>query len=157
MNDIEVLEERVTTLKRHIKNYEENDCLTDVYQQLVKECRAIENLLKERQSDKERIKDLEEDNYVYHQLMRMQNEREYRSKFLKDFKKEYGENVMPDYDEIYKRYDKQKRQLENSIPKSLIKEKIEELKDIKLCGGNINQAIIEDKIQVLEELLNGKM
>ena len=58
MNDIEVLEERVTTLKRHIKNYEESDCRTNVYQQLVKECNAIENLLN-------RIKDLEEINEAH--------------------------------------------------------------------------------------------
>lgn len=43
--DLKILEERVTTLKRHIKNYEESDCKTNVYQQLVKECRALENLL----------------------------------------------------------------------------------------------------------------
>jgi len=76
---------------------------------------AIENLLN-------RNKDLEEDNYTYHQLMRMQNKREYRSKFLKDFQEEYGKNVMPDYDEIYKRYDKQKKQLKNSVPVAKIKE-----------------------------------
>lgn len=58
MNDIEVLEERVTTLKRHIKNYEESDCRTNVYQQLVKECNAIENLLT-------RNKDLEEINEAH--------------------------------------------------------------------------------------------
>ena len=67
---------------------------------------AISNVLSE-------LEELREDNYAYHQLMRMQNQREYRSKFLKDFKKEFGENVMPDYDEIYKRYDKQKKEIEN--------------------------------------------
>ena len=35
----------------------------------------------------------------------MQNEIEYHSKFLKDFQKEKGKNVLPDFDEIYKRYD----------------------------------------------------
>lgn len=43
--DIKILEERVITLKRHIKNYEESNCKTDVYQQLVKECDAIVNVL----------------------------------------------------------------------------------------------------------------
>lgn len=80
---------------------------------------AIRNLIA-------RNKELEEDNYAYHQLMQMQNKREYRSKFLKDFKAEYGENVMPDYDEIYKRYDKMKKQLENSIPKSKVQEVLDE-------------------------------
>lgn len=87
-----------------------------------KELLALENLITRYKELEERNRDLEEDNYAYHQLMRMQNEREYRSKFLKDFQKEYGKNVMPDYDEIYERYDKQKKQLENSIPKSKLKE-----------------------------------
>ena len=50
--DIKILEERVTTLKRHIKNYEESDCKTNVYQQLVKECNAIENVLQELKYNK---------------------------------------------------------------------------------------------------------
>lgn len=66
---------------------------------------AIDNVLEE-------LEELREDHYVHHQLMRIQNQREYRSKFLKDFKKEFGQNVMPDYDEIYKRYDKQKKEIE---------------------------------------------
>ena len=53
--DIEILEERITMLKRHIKYYEESDCKTDIYHQLVEECRALENLLT-------RYKQLEEEN-----------------------------------------------------------------------------------------------
>ena len=56
--------------------------------------------------------DLREDNYAYHQLMKMQNKREYRSKFLKEFQEEFGTNTFPDYDEIYKRYDKVKKENE---------------------------------------------
>ena len=126
MNDIEELEARVTTLKRHIKNYEENDCLTDVYQQLVKECRAIENLLKERQSDKERIKDLEE-----------------KIKWKTD-----NTNKLIEVTNLYL----------NSIPKSLIKEKIEELnkeyKKLEETSDFIIADTIQPRIQVLEELLN---
>ena len=59
---------------------------------------------------KEELEELREDNYVYHQLMKMENEREYRSKFLKEFQEEFGKNVFPDYDEIYKRYDKLKKE-----------------------------------------------
>ena len=118
---------------------------------------AIENLI-------ERNKDLEEDNYVYHQLMQMQNKREYRSKFLKDFKLEYGENVMPDYDEIYKRYDKMKKQLIDIISKSKIIAKIEELKrELKLAEKQHIDTIkaytpidiIRAEIKRLEELLEG--
>ena len=63
----------------------------------------------------EENEELREDNFAYHQLMKMQNKREYRSKFLKDFQKEYGENVFPDYDEIYKRYDNYKTRNELAI------------------------------------------
>lgn len=109
------------------------------------------------------IKELKEDNYAYHQLMKMQNEREYRSKFLKDFQKEYGENVMPDYDEIYKRYDQQKKQLANSILKSQIKqfmeEKIEELyEEMEECNlyddeDNEEKRQLTDMIVLLKEIL----
>ena len=58
----------------------------------------------------EELEELREDNYAYHQLMKMENEREYRSKFLKEFQEEFGKNVFPDYDEIYKRYDKLKKE-----------------------------------------------
>lgn len=44
--------------------------------------------------------------------------------------------------------------LKNSINKSKIIEKIEELEDIKLCGDKIHCAITEYKIKVLQELLN---
>jgi predicted nuclease with TOPRIM domain len=57
------------------------------------------------------IENAKEDLYTYHQLLRAQNQREYRSKFLKDFQKDYGStDVFPDYDEIYKRYDKLKKE-----------------------------------------------
>lgn len=50
--DIKILEERVTMLKRHIKNYEESDCKTNVYQQLIKECDATVNVLHELKYNK---------------------------------------------------------------------------------------------------------
>ena len=51
MNDIEVLEELIEYLER-------ND-VQDIMCDTTPEIQAIENLLKERQSDKEKIKDLE--------------------------------------------------------------------------------------------------
>ena len=54
--DIKILEEKVITLKRHIKNYEESDCKTNIYQQLIKECQAIENLIKGYRELEERNK-----------------------------------------------------------------------------------------------------
>ena len=70
----------------------------------------------------EENEELREDNFAYHQLMKMQNQREYRSKFLKDFQKEHGKNVFPDYDEIYKRYDIYKTRNEKAIEKCINKQ-----------------------------------
>lgn len=61
------------------------------------------------------ITNLQKENEEFYQLMEMQNKREYRSKFLKDFQKEHGKNVFPDYDEIYKRYDDYKQRNEKAI------------------------------------------
>lgn len=44
---IKELKERVTTLKRHIKLYEESDCKTNIYQRLIIEKQAIETVLTE--------------------------------------------------------------------------------------------------------------
>ena len=63
----------------------------------------------------EEIKQLKGGNEEFYKLMEMQNKREYRSKFLKDFQKEHGKNVFPDYDEIYKRYDDYKSRVEEAI------------------------------------------
>ena len=71
---------------------------------------------------KEKLEQLEEEIAEYEFLIKMQNNREYRSKFLKEFQKEHGKNVFPDYDEIYKRYDRLKeenKQLENNRHKAL--------------------------------------
>ena len=68
------------------------------------------------------IEELEEDNKYLKRLCETQNNREYRSKFLKEFQEEKGENVYPDYDEIYKRYDRLKeenKQLENNRDKAI--------------------------------------
>ena len=54
--DIKILEERITMLKRHIKYYEESDCKTDIYYQLVKECKALETLIKGYRELKENCK-----------------------------------------------------------------------------------------------------
>ncbi len=60
----------------------------------------------------EEVEDLREEDWAWHQILKIQNKREYRSKFLKEFQEEYGTNTFPDYDEIYKRYDKLKKENE---------------------------------------------
>ena len=89
------------------------------------------------------IEQLEEENKYLKQLCQTQNDREYRSKFLKEFQKEHGDNVFPDYDEIYKRYDK-------------LKEKTEQLeKDKKELKDGWQQEIY-DKNEVLSDWLEAE-
>ena len=96
MNDIEVLEKLMMIYQELKKDYEKGHL--SAYEMQFEDFKAIENLLKERQSDKERIKELEEsEKYIYEA---------YQDAGKKMF--EYAE------------------ELENSIPTSLIKEKIEE-------------------------------
>lgn len=72
-------------------------------------------LCKDYKKATKKIEKLEEENKEYSSLIEMQNKREYRSKFLKDFQKEKGKNVFPDYDEIYKRYDDYKARIDKAI------------------------------------------
>ena len=88
------------------------DYITNL-QQIEKDHQKLNGELREEiKKLQEENEDLREDNYAYHQLMKIQNKREYRSKFLKEFQEEFGTNVFPDYDEIYKRYDKLKKENE---------------------------------------------
>lgn len=73
--------------------------------------------------------------------------------FLKGQLKKENERIIIEKAEALQEVRKYKAKVKDSIPKSLVKEKIEELDDIKLCEGNINQAIIEDKIKLLQDLL----
>ena len=85
---------------------------------------VFNDLLDEVDTLKNRISDLEVVN-VEHQkinvelreeikglenLFETQRQREYASKFFKEFQEEHGTNVYPDFDEIYKRYDKLKEE-----------------------------------------------
>ena len=149
MNDIEVLEERAITLKRHIKYYEESDCLTDVYQQLVEECNAIENLLK-------RNKDLEQ---IEAEHQRINGELRERVKELENSNENYKKYAVMMSTEgliingvIFS--------FNDYISKSKIKEKIEEKqKRIDKMHPASDCVLIDDlenQIEVLEELLKGE-
>ena len=45
------LKERLQTLKRHTKNYEQSKCETNIYNQLKKEATAIEKVLNELENE----------------------------------------------------------------------------------------------------------
>ena len=130
MNDIEVLEKIKLGIK--IDTQAPNVSLRNM---ATRKVQAIENLLKERQSDKERIKDLEEINEAH-----KKENGELREE-LESVKEIYY--TQKEMEDVMVRY---RKLVENSIPKSLIKEKIEEL--IKE-GRHYNA----NKIEVLQELL----
>lgn len=120
--DIKILEERITMLKRHIKYYEESDCKTDRYYQLVKECKALENLLTRYKQQKEELESIKEIYYTQKEM----------------------DNVMERYRKLVK----------NSIPKSKIKEKIQEItnmRDTTITSEGYN--ILNGEIVVLQDLL----
>ena len=98
----------------------------------------------------EEVEDLREDNYAYHQLMKIQNKREYRSKFLKEFQEEFGTNTFPDYDEIYKRYDKLKKENEK------LKELCDNYEEEHSTTFNEWKETITDKYQTLKDLQEEK-
>lgn len=75
----------------------------------------------------EEIENLREEDWAWHQTLKAQNNREYRSKFLKEFQKEYNTSTYPDYDEIYKRYDKLLKENERLKKSIIIMEKYLEL------------------------------
>lgn len=63
----------------------------------------------------EEYQQLKQDVTLYKSILDMQQKREYYSKFLQDFQKEKGKHTLPDFDEIYKRYDIQKEKIERAI------------------------------------------
>ena len=108
----------------------------DVIIRNIKKQEELEKLLKERQSDKERIKELEEE----------------RDEIYEDYQYLGEEKWKSDEAVIFLT-----KRLENTIPTSLIIEKIEEYKaktDCRYCNNSCDSYAV---CKVLEELLNGKM
>lgn len=62
-----------------------------------------------------KVEELEQELDILNYIQKIGREREYHSKFLKDFQKEHGKNVFPDHDEIYKRYDDYKKRVEKAL------------------------------------------
>ena len=58
---IKELQEQIEMLNRHIKNYEKNDCKTNIYLQLVKEKQAIKTVLQALENTDKTITDDAED------------------------------------------------------------------------------------------------
>ena len=112
--DIKILEEFLVGNK-YCEDCEEKcvDCYIEY-----EEVQAVANLLT-------RYKELEEENKEYEATLDIFDEREYRKRYLEERRTEEPNLLYPDADEIYKRYFELR---ENSIPKSKVKEKIEELK-----------------------------
>lgn len=99
------IEEAMKMLNYKINMYKEDVFIGDLDKTNIE---AIKKVLKE-------IERLKEENEVLDNIIEMQRKRKYHSKFLKDFQKENGKNVFPDFDEIYKRYDDYKERIFKAI------------------------------------------
>lgn len=95
------LKERLQTLKRHTKNYEQSKCETNIYNQLKKEATAIEKVIKELNKKDKII------NAMALQLSGItiwdnKKEEPLILKTEEEVKKYYEGNVENDYEENYK-------------------------------------------------------
>lgn len=79
---IDYLKESIEHSEYNFENFGEHNYLD------VSTINAISKLLDLYNKQKEEIEELKEDNKSYKCILDMQNKREYRSKFLKDFQKE---------------------------------------------------------------------
>ena len=143
MNDIEVLEKRKDMLQERIVIALDNPQTKKSYiEEMSREKQAIENLLKERQSDKERIKEL------------TLNDKE------KEIIETYRNLIKETGIESWVICNPETMWCNYFVPKSLIKEKIEEKqKRINKMHPASDCVLIDDlenQIQVLEELLKGE-
>ena len=141
---LEKADKEIERLNKCIKDDKENADEIIVEQQ--KEIERLKQVEKEHQRIngelREELKELKE-------IQRIGREREYHSKFLKDFQKERGKNVFPDHDEIYKRYDDYKSRVDSSV--EYIEDELWEI------GGHVNGSdLLYDKaIQPLLDILKG--
>ena len=89
---------------------------------------------KHKKNLEEQIKEKDEELKELRYILKMQNEREHYSNFLKDFQKEKGKNTYPDFDEVYKRYDEYKSEVER-----LTLSYKDELEDLENLGDRLNK------------------
>ena len=87
--ELEKAIKRLQSMQKDRNEQEMNSIFMEDYE-------AIETVLNELQA-------IKQDRDEWKMIVDTGNKREYKSKFLKEFKKEYGKNVEPDGDEIYKR------------------------------------------------------
>lgn len=124
--------------------------------------RTVLNYITKLQKENE---ELISDNLEYQRIQDVFDKRTYRKKYLEERRKETPNLLYPDADEIYKRYyelkeENKKKSIEiicyqeelgNSIPKQVIKDKIEELSDNKDFDEDVY--VEEYAVDVLKEIL----
>lgn len=128
--NIKILEGYLDRNTQLFEDYGENAIIQD------KEIQAIENL----------IKGYREYKNFYHRRLK-----EWRTKF--ENQEKHFLNELDEYDE---EREKLKKQLDNSIPKSKVKEKIEELQESKEFAYRDEEIMFKKAIQVLQELMEDK-
>lgn len=90
--DIKILEEQLNIYKRHLENYEKEECLTSVYYELKKYAQALENLLTRYKQLEEENKELREEECCMTTCLRKDKERVFLENKIKEKKKEKEES-----------------------------------------------------------------
>ncbi len=151
-SNIEIIEDFIN----EIKDFELNKDVVEIVN-------ALEDILEEREADKKRIKELEEENknrinreiVDYKRILKINNVKATEEDWKND--KSWIIAMLNVAEEDATRY---KKELEDSIPKQKIIDKIEELKEHYNTDNNIRiytlKGSYELQVAVLQELLEDK-
>lgn len=98
-------------------------------------------------------KHLQEDNDEWYQLLKIQDNRKYRKRFLKEYRKEREGAFYPDYDEIYKRYYKLKEDYEKIYNENCKLIENHSINDVSLLDENVK---LQEEIKKIREMNKAK-
>lgn len=97
------------------------DLVEKQQKEIEKRIKEIDSLYKIMSAKDDEIEELKEDNNALEMMIDTANAREYRKKYIEERRKEQPNLYYPDFDEIYERYYKQKKEIEElSIIKNTI-------------------------------------
>lgn len=117
---------------------------------------ALTNMLNELERLQKENKKLILDNLEYRRIQNIFDERTYRKKYLEERRKEEPNLLYPDADEIYKRYYELKRENEKLKRLHINIQGMRNGKELlnKYITDSIPKSVIQDKIEKLIEELN---
>lgn len=142
------MEENITIVKSLIEDLEREEKLIGYNAEI--EIQALENFIKEYKDSEDILKNITKENLEYKQYIRRLEEKLKRyEKYLENKDKRFNEALENEYQERKTDY----------IPKSKVKEKIEELKkeyEIALEENSTKAFILKCQIDILEKLMEDK-